>query len=86
MRPTLRSTAMEIRDNGTGFTPPDEARPLMGLGLLLMEHYARQVGLDFSVKSTIGKGTIIKASHRTSVSAEPTKSATDKSRGASKGN
>ncbi len=64
VRPSLRGTSLEVRDNGAGFTPPPASDAPAGLGILLMEHYARQCGLDFSVKSAPGKGTIVKASQR----------------------
>jgi signal transduction histidine kinase len=66
VRPTGRGTTLEIRDNGIGFDKPRPGVPPTGLGLLLMEHYATQAGLEFAVKSAPGKGTIIKTSHRIS--------------------
>ena len=42
---------LEVRDNGRGFDPADIASGGRGLGLLSMEHYAAQAGLDLSIAS-----------------------------------
>lgn len=49
---------LEVRDNGRGFRV-DECR--RRLGLLLMDYYARQAGLRFTVTSQEGKGTLVRA-------------------------
>ncbi len=54
-------TALEVRDNGRGFDPADVGAGCRGLGLLSMEHYAAEAGLDLSVASHYGKGTIVRA-------------------------
>ena len=53
---------LEIRDNGVGFSLMDAKIRSSGLGLLLMEHYAAQAAVDLTVKSTPGKGTIVRTS------------------------
>jgi len=62
---TVRSTSdrnyMEVRDNGRGFDPGDLARGCRGLGLLTMEHYAAQAGLDLAISSDRQHGTTIRA-------------------------
>jgi PAS domain S-box-containing protein len=57
---------LEIRDNGRGFDPADLQGNFRGLGLLTMEHYAAQAGLDLSIASNREEGTTVRA-----VSPEP---------------
>jgi len=57
---------LEIRDNGKGFDPSDLQGNFRGLGLLTMEHYAAQAGLDLSIASNREAGTTVRA-----VSPEP---------------
>jgi PAS domain S-box-containing protein len=61
---TVRSASdrsyMEVRDNGRGFDLGDLAGGSRGLGLLSMEHYAAQAGLDLSVSSDRHRGTIVR--------------------------
>jgi signal transduction histidine kinase len=57
---------LEIRDNGKGFDPADLQGNFRGLGLLTMEHYAAQAGLDLSIASNREAGTTVRA-----VSPEP---------------
>ncbi|MGA2267284.1 MAG: ATP-binding protein [Bryobacteraceae bacterium] len=52
---------LEIRDNGKGFDTSDLLRGCRGLGLLSMEHYAAQAGLDLSIISNRGMGTTVRA-------------------------
>ena len=52
---------MEVRDNGRGFDPGDLAGGFRGLGLLTMEHYAAQAGLELTVASDLQHGTTIRA-------------------------
>jgi len=54
-------TFLEVRDNGKGFDPAGLLGGCRGLGLLSMEHYAAQAGLDLSVTSTRETGTIVRA-------------------------
>lgn len=59
---TARSgTVLEVRDNGRGFDPDDILGSHRGLGLLSMEHYAAQAGLDLSIVSTRDVGTTVRA-------------------------
>jgi two-component system NarL family sensor kinase len=51
---------LEVRDNGRGFDPADIQRGYRGLGLLSMEHYALQGGLDLSVVSNRNAGTTVR--------------------------
>jgi two-component system NarL family sensor kinase len=52
---------LEVRDNGRGFDPADLEGGCRGLGLLSMEHYAAQAGLELSVESQRGRGTVVRA-------------------------
>jgi two-component system NarL family sensor kinase len=52
--------ALEVRDNGKGFSPAEANVHTPGLGLLLIEHYASQAPIDVSIKSKPGKGTLVK--------------------------
>jgi two-component system, NarL family, sensor histidine kinase NreB len=52
---------LEIRDNGKGFDPADLQGNYRGLGLLSMEHYAAQAGLDLSIASNRDTGTTVRA-------------------------
>jgi signal transduction histidine kinase len=53
---------LEVRDNGRGFDPGDLLSGRRGLGLLSMEHYAAQAGLDLTVTSSRETGTTVRAS------------------------
>jgi signal transduction histidine kinase len=61
VRTTSERTYMEVRDNGRGFDPGDLTSGCRGLGLLTMEHYAAQAGLDLSVASDRRRGTTVRA-------------------------
>jgi PAS domain S-box-containing protein len=52
---------MEVRDNGRGFDPCDLTGGFRGLGLLSMEHYAAQAGLELAVASDRQHGTTVRA-------------------------
>ena len=54
-------TFLEVRDNGKGFDPAGLLGGCRGLGLLSMEHYAAQAGLDLSITSSRETGTIVRA-------------------------
>jgi signal transduction histidine kinase len=54
-------TFLEVRDNGRGFDPGDLLGGGRGLGLLSMEHYAAQAGLDLGIHSTREMGTTVRA-------------------------
>lgn len=57
---TSKGLMLEIRDNGSGFIK-DQPGAIPGLGLLLMEHYARQAPVTFDLESSPGKGTIVRS-------------------------
>jgi signal transduction histidine kinase len=61
VKSTRPAIALEIRDNGKGFDTGDLLRGCRGLGLLSMEHYAAQAGLDFSITSNREMGTTVRA-------------------------
>jgi signal transduction histidine kinase len=63
VRPTGKSSILEIRDNGEGFSVPDVKLKSAGLGLLLMEHYASQAELDLQETSEPGRGTVIRCTY-----------------------
>jgi len=65
LRPTREGTVLEIRDAGKGFDLEQERASRRGLGLVLMEFHAARAGVDFSVTSSPGQGTIVKAVCRT---------------------
>jgi signal transduction histidine kinase len=54
-------TFLEVRDNGKGFDPADLLGGGRGLGLLSMEHYAAEAGLDLAINSTRDLGTTVRA-------------------------
>jgi PAS domain S-box-containing protein len=59
VKSTRKGPRLEVRDNGKGFDPADLTQGSRGLGLLTMEHYAAQAGMDLSVKSKVGGGTVV---------------------------
>jgi signal transduction histidine kinase len=61
VKSTKAGPILEVRDNGRGFDPADLLGGRRGLGLLSMEHYAAQAGLDFSILSNRERGTVIHA-------------------------
>ena len=61
VKSTRSGTTLEIKDNGRGFDPKDLSGSGRGLGLLTMEHYAAEAGLDLNVSSSRGAGTAVRA-------------------------
>lgn len=61
LKTTRNGIVLEVRDNGRGFDPDDILGGHRGLGLLSMEHYAAQAGLELSIVSTRDTGTLIRA-------------------------
>ena len=61
VKSTRAGPFLEICDNGRGFDPGDLPGGCRGLGLLSMEHYATEAGLDLSIWSSRGAGTIVRA-------------------------
>ncbi len=62
VKSTRNGTYLEVHDNGKGFDPGDMESTTRGLGLLGMEHYAAEAGLELSVTSGRETGTVIRAS------------------------
>jgi two-component system NarL family sensor kinase len=60
-------TLLEVRDNGRGFDPHDLGGGGRGLGLLSMEHYAAQAGLELTISSNRNTGTVIRANTQEAV-------------------
>lgn len=61
LKSTRSGPVLEIRDNGQGFDALGSATRGRGLGLLLMEQYAEHAGIDLSIESAPGKGTVVRA-------------------------
>lgn len=61
VKSTRATISLEIRDDGKGFDTSDLLRGCRGLGLLSMEHYAAQAGLDLSIVSNREMGTTVRA-------------------------
>jgi signal transduction histidine kinase len=61
IKTTRTGTYLEVRDNGRGFDPLDLSAGRRGLGLLSMEHYAAQAGLDLTISSASESGTTVRA-------------------------
>ena len=61
VKSTRIGTFLEVRDNGRGFDPADPMGGGRGLGLLSMEHYAAQAGLDLRIASNPKTGTVVRA-------------------------
>jgi len=59
---TRTGTRLEVRDDGHGFDLGETPGVAGGMGLLSMEHYAAQAGLELSVVSSREAGTIVRAS------------------------
>jgi len=51
---------LEVRDNGRGFDPGDVQGARRGLGLLSMEHYAAEAGLELTIASNRDTGTVVR--------------------------
>jgi signal transduction histidine kinase len=67
VKSTRTAPILEVRDNGRGFDPGDVAGGCRGLGLLSMEHYAAQAGLDLTITSNRSSGTSVRAAAAESV-------------------
>jgi len=61
IKSTRTGLTMDVRDNGRGFDPAEVLEGSRGLGLLSMEHFAAQAGLDLAITSNRGAGTNIQA-------------------------
>jgi two-component system NarL family sensor kinase len=60
IKSTRTGASMEVRDNGKGFDPADILAGCRGLGLLSMEHYAAEAGIDLSITSDKKTGTTVR--------------------------
>jgi signal transduction histidine kinase len=63
IKSTPKTTALEVRDNGSGFSIVEAKLKPAGLGLLLMEHYATQAPILIDIKSIPGKGTVVRSTY-----------------------
>jgi signal transduction histidine kinase len=63
VRSIAKAVQMEIRDDGSGFSILDTKMHSGGLGLLLMEHYAMQAGIEIGILSEPGKGTVVRSAY-----------------------
>jgi signal transduction histidine kinase len=61
VKSTRDGASLEVRDNGRGFDAADLSAGRRGLGLLSMEHYAAQAGLNLSIVSGRDSGTTVHA-------------------------
>jgi signal transduction histidine kinase len=63
VKSTRKATVLEVRDDGRGFDPEDILSGRRGLGLLTMEHFAAQAGLELTIASNreSGTGTLVRA-------------------------
>jgi two-component system NarL family sensor kinase len=61
VKPARAGSYLEVKDNGRGFDPADIQSGYRGLGLLSMEHYAVQGGLELSIVSNRKTGTTVRA-------------------------
>jgi signal transduction histidine kinase len=61
VKSTRAGLLLEVRDNGSGFDSSDILGGRRGLGLLSMEHYAAEAGLELSIVSNRGGGTLVRA-------------------------
>lgn len=61
VKSTRAGLFLEVRDNGCGFDSSDILGGRRGLGLLSMEHYAAEAGLELSIVSNRGGGTLVRA-------------------------
>ena len=61
VRQTRTGSYLEVKDNGRGFDPGDIQAGRRGLGLLSMEHYAVQGGLELAIVSSRETGTTVRA-------------------------
>ena len=61
LRSTRTGTMLEVRDTGSGVDPADLVEGRRGLGLLTMEHFAAEAGLELSITSARESGTTVRA-------------------------
>ena len=61
VKSTRKGTVLEVKDDGRGFDPDDILGVRRGLGLLSMEHFAAQAGLQLTITSRRESGTLVRA-------------------------
>jgi signal transduction histidine kinase len=61
VRRAQKKVMIDVRDNGKGFSLLEAKINPKGLGLLLIEHYAAQTPIEVDLKSTLGKGTVVRS-------------------------
>jgi signal transduction histidine kinase len=71
VHPTKTGISLEVKDDGGGFDTENAAAEPIGLGLPLMNCYAKQGNLKLTVKSAPGGGTIVKASSTEPAQSDP---------------
>jgi PAS domain S-box-containing protein len=64
VKSTRKGAILEVKDNGRGFDPADVVGVRRGLGLLSMEHYAAQAGLQLTITSSGDQGTLVRVAGR----------------------
>lgn len=67
VKSTRAGLLLEVKDNGSGFDSADILGGRRGLGLLSMEHYAAEAGLELSIISNRGSGTLVRAASNSSL-------------------
>ena len=63
VKSTPKTAIMEVRDNGSGFSILEAKLKLAGLGLLLIEHYATRAPISIDIKTSPGKGTVVRSTY-----------------------
>jgi two-component system, NarL family, sensor kinase len=71
VRGGVKSALLEVRDNGCGFAVKETLQDAAGLGLLLMQHYARSAGLSLVIRSSAARGTTVRVTYSVSNEPEP---------------
>jgi signal transduction histidine kinase len=70
VRRAQKKLMIEVRDNGKGFSLIEAKINPKGLGLLLIEHYAAQAPIEVDLKSSLGKGTVVRSVYQREDAAE----------------
>jgi len=63
-RAGTRGATIDIKDNGVGFDPSHIDPRSAGLGLMLMAHHGLQAGVQYTLKSSPGNGTLVRIRYR----------------------
>lgn len=61
LKPAHKTTILEVRDEGAGFSVGEARQRAQGRGISLMAYYASQANLELSISSKGGKGTTVRA-------------------------